>query len=255
MSLSLEKLRLNFLTPFASRVAPRITTQFAPPFAPRFAAQFAPPCQNCISPSWRLLCRSCLEELRFRNACHVCGRFPIASRLTECLPCAHQKKTWNKIYVSFFYRDGIQKFLRDIKDRHRPERFKEIELEHLPTLTRGYDFLIPVSSDPVQNTKRLFDPAEALASRLSQLWRIPVLRPVFVRRPFLKHQRELGREARKRYLRSMVALGPQILERQLGHILLVDDIATTGATLEVHSKLLNPITSSIDFFCLARALK
>ncbi|MDB5037973.1 MAG: phosphoribosyl transferase [Bacteriovoracaceae bacterium] len=214
-----------------------------------------PPCQNCDEPSRDLFCEKCLSELRFHKACITCGKAPLSRSLRECLPCATLKKPWDHLDVSFFYEGGIREFIFDFKDRGKPERLRELELNHLPKMDMKYDFIVPVTSDPSQTERRMYDSTTLLAKRLSDLWKIPVLPHAFERKKFLLSQKNLDAETRKKFLKKVVSLSPSVKSREFNHLLLIDDVLTTGATLEVHSKLLRKITDKLDVFCLGRALK
>lgn len=212
-----------------------------------------PPCQNCDTPSQDLLCAVCLEKLRFKNACPDCGQNPLAKNMRRCLSCSSAPKSWNETYVSFIYADGIRAWIHDIKDRSKPERWRELMLNHLPPISENIDVLIPVTPDPSKTRKRLFDTSLTLALRVGHLIDRPVLQDVFERKVFLESQQKLNRAERLRYLNQLIGLkqtpGP------LGRVLLVDDVMTTGGSAEAHARLLKPFAKSIDLYCVSRALK
>jgi predicted amidophosphoribosyltransferase len=215
-----------------------------------------PACGNCENPSWDLFCEGCFEKLQFRRACSRCGRAPLTEHLSECIPCSELSKDWEETWISFFYEGGVRNWILEWKDFQRPERIRELKIEHLPCLdTRSYEVLVPVSSDPHRTRKRFYDPTLLLAKRLSHLWKIPVFEGAFRRQEFLQPQKELSAEVRKKFLKKVVSASMSLRTRRFKRVLLVDDIMTTGATLEVHSRLLSPFANRIDVFCLARALK
>jgi len=221
-------------------------------------SSFWPSCQNCDRPSKSLFCTSCAESLTFQNACVECGRILLAPKLLKCIPCAMEKRRWNSLSIAFFYLDGVQRFIREIKDLGRPERFRELSQDLLPPPPGDCDLIVAVSSDPLHDKKRLFNPAEALAKHLSQIWKIRFQKSsIFHREPFLQSQRELDRETRMRFLKRVVRLHPERprQNQRFKRVLLVDDVMTTGATLEIHSRLLQKISDEVHIFCLARTIK
>jgi len=216
--------------------------------------EILPACQNCDKGSFDLFCARCLGELKFKDACKTCGTYPLSSGLNECLPCSKKKKIWDYHYLSFKYEEGVRSWLLDIKDHLRTERIRDLNLQHLPVLNENYDAIVHVSSDPNNTRRRLFDSSLIFARRLSVLWGIPLLPNIFERIPFLASQRDLDSELRKRYLSRTVRLKALPLQKHK-RLLLVDDVMTTGASLEVHARLLRPLAEEIGVYCLARALK
>jgi len=216
--------------------------------------EILPACQNCNEGSFNLFCARCLGALKFKEACKTCGTYPLGSGLNECLPCSKKKKIWDYHYLSFKYEEGVRSWLLDIKDQLKTERMRELSLEHLPVLNENYNAIVYVSSDPNNTRRRLFDSSFIFAKRLSFLWKIPLLENIFERTPFLASQRDLDSELRKRYLSQTIRLRAPPTQKYK-RLLLVDDVMTTGASLEVHARLLRPLAEEIGVYCLARALK
>jgi len=175
-----------------------------------------------------MLCADCQSEMKFQG----------------CLGPS--------IEAAFWYRGGLVDWLRDIKEGRRPERLREI-LPFLPPAPQDLDVLVAAASDPTSRARRLFDTSDAFAQLLSKHWGIPLLKNFFERRPFLSAQKNLKFGDRKSYLKKLVKISDRYKGVKLGRILLVDDVYTTGATIEVHQGLLKPLASEIRIFCLLRA--
>jgi len=97
--------------------------------------------------------------------------------------------------------------------------------------------LIPVPLHPSRQAERGFNQSELLARRVGMIWKVPVesraLRRVSLTRP----QTELGRVERRRNVRDAFALTrPDLIAGR--HVLLVDDIYTTGATVAEAARVL-----------------
>ena len=215
---------------------------------------FLPKCQNCPRPSYQIFCEDCFELLRFRSYCSLCGHIPLTRSLNFCLKCRDKNRLWDNLYFSFFYQGGVRSWLYDIKENYNPERLKELNHKFLPRFKELPDALIPVSSDPVRFKRRLFNPAAQLAKRLGKILGIPVIEDLFMRTPFLEAQKELSLEDRRKYLKQTIRL-KKPLPTGLKRLVLVDDVMTSGATLEVHSNLLKGAASQMDVYCLARTPK
>ncbi|MBN8554131.1 MAG: ComF family protein [Deltaproteobacteria bacterium] len=179
----------------------------------------------------------------------------MTAALSKCIPCQKISKPWNESYISFLYLDGVRDWIQDIKSNLRPERYGELKRSHLPEFNKKYDGLVPVSSDPRSSAKKLFCSAEVLAQRVSKILKIPIFKNAFSRREFLSSQHDLNRVQRLLFLNQAVTLNLQISESLPQKILLIDDVMTTGASLEIHAKLIKTRNCEVDVFCLARTPK
>jgi len=99
--------------------------------------------------------------------------------------------------------------------------------------------LVPVPLAPARVRERGYNQSERLSQALASRWRIPVLAGVVVRSRATRSQTELTPEQRV----GNVAGSFQLVERErdsIGgtHILLVDDVVTTAATLNECARVL-----------------
>ena len=94
----------------------------------------------------------------------------------------------------------------------------------------GPALLVPVPLHPRRERERGFNQASLLARRLGRAWRVPVRDDVLVRAVATPSQTELDAKARRANVRDAFRLRrPDLVAGR--HVLLVDDILTTGATL------------------------
>ena len=99
------------------------------------------------------------------------------------------------------------------------ERFNEI------------DAIIPLPLNPRKEKKRGYNQAAVIADGIVSLWQKPVWKSCVERRVFTETQTHKDRIARWQTMEGVFALKDKSsLENK--HILLIDDIVTTGATLE-----------------------
>lgn len=217
----------------------------------RLLWNFLPSCIQCGDPSTKFLCPTCFEKLRFQGACLECGK-PCSSSV--CLICQKIKKPWKSLSAGFLYEGGIKDWIIDIKWHRHPERFRELKLKDLRFLfDLSAEAVLPVTSDPMAVRRRLFDPAESLASHISKLLSIPLLKTPFVRMPFLDSQKNLEAPLRQHILKKTIRLDKDHLPQEK-RILLVDDVMATGSSLRIHADLLASHGVEVHVFALARVM-
>ena len=92
------------------------------------------------------------------------------------------------------------------------------------------DLLVPVPLHPRRERERGFNQASLLARRVGVAWGVPVRADVLIRAVATPSQTELDAPARRANVRGAFRLRrPELIAGR--HVLLVDDILTTGATL------------------------
>lgn len=104
-------------------------------------------------------------------------------------------------------------------------------LERAPT-TLLAGTIVPVPASPMRVLTRGFDPAEEIAARLARSTGLPC-DPLVLRRRDLRRQR--GRDRRSRLARPPTVRAAGELG---GETLLIDDVSTTGATLDACARAL-----------------
>ncbi len=93
------------------------------------------------------------------------------------------------------------------------------------------DIMIPLPLNPRRQKKRGYNQATALCTGISKLWDKPVFENLVVRKVNTETQTRKGRVLRWQNMDGVFnVLDPRSLQNK--HILLVDDVVTTGASLE-----------------------
>ncbi len=93
------------------------------------------------------------------------------------------------------------------------------------------DYIIPLPLNPKKQQKRGYNQAEIICNGISRVWNRPVVNDAVVRNLFTETQTQKNRINRWQNMQEVFALHKT---EQLNnkHVMLVDDIITTGATLE-----------------------
>lgn len=93
------------------------------------------------------------------------------------------------------------------------------------------DVLVPLPLNPKREKRRGYNQATALCNGMAATWKRPVAENVVVRKVYTETQTHMGRINRWQNMDGVFDVtNPSALAGK--HILLVDDVVTTGATLE-----------------------
>lgn len=102
------------------------------------------------------------------------------------------------------------------------------------------DFIIPVPLHWARQWKRGYNQAEVIANALAEKLGVRVRTDILLRRKSTKTQTKLGVEAKKANVNQAFTLAPHIPVPNVRHVLLVDDVFTTGATMAACLSVLQP---------------
>lgn len=111
------------------------------------------------------------------------------------------------------------------------------EAGHAMVPVREIDCLVPVPLHPSREAERGFNQSGLLARRVSRRWGVPVETKGLRRQRATRAQTDLDAEERWRNLRdAFVVVRPECFADR--HVLLIDDIFTTGATVSECARVL-----------------
>ena len=145
---------------------------------------------------------------------------------------------------------AIQRFKFD-KQLFYGSAFAEILCRAIPLLPKDIDAVLPVPLHWYRKARRGFNQALEIAKPLAKKLHVPIVTPV-VRRRSTPFQSGLGADERTRNLKAAFEVSGPI---EFEHVLIVDDVTTTGATLNTLATVLQRSGADrVSSLCLARAV-
>ena len=199
-----------------------------------------------------------LINLFFPKACAGCDSILLINEKLICTECRHNAPLTNfhnypnneaflKFYgrldiefasaLLYFQKKGIvQELIHKLKYKGHQEIGETIgywyaeELKDIEIL-KSIDYIIPVPIHKKRLKERGYNQVTTFGNALSETMNIPVLNLILVRDKYTKSQTKKNRIGRNEVVEQIFSL-TATNEYKNKHFLLVDDVITTGATLE-----------------------
>ena len=203
------------------------------------------------------LCDACWEQIEFLKPpwCQICG---LPRWSAACAGCREQPPLFRKLRAIAFYEPTLREAIHLMKYEKKQAISKhlvQLLQAHLPEdlASTDYDFLLPVPLHANRFRQRGFNQAEQIAQGITKVWGVPVRTDILTRiRDTVPLSSLSSREERMKSIDG--AFEVQSLDSiQNQKILLIDDIFTTGTTINETLKVLqvaNP--DCVDVLTLTR---
>jgi ComF family protein len=191
------------------------------------------------------ICVACNGSL-FKHEQHICNRCYITLPKTDYHLLKNnplQRIFYGRADISsassflFFQKKGmVQKMLHALKYKGNPEVAQLLGKWYAEDLKQSntplaYDYIIPVPLHKKRQQKRGYNQSEYFAKGLSEVLDIPVITNVLIKTHYTETQTHKTRTERaENILQSFSTEHAEMLNNK--SVLLVDDVITTGATLE-----------------------
>lgn len=240
------------MTPFAfSSVLSKMTLQkisilFEENVLPIFFPRHCPVCDGLTVYGEKIhpACRKKLPYLR-GPICFRCGK-PISDPAREyCYDCRIFPKTFQKGRALFLYNTMTRPLMSAFKYQNKrvlSHFFVQELCERYQPVIRSWNIeaIIPVPVHKNKQKKRGYNQAALLSRGLARSLCLPHY-DLLIRSVDTLPQKQFGPQARLNNLQKAFRLNPQYGQtaRHLSRVLLVDDIYTTGATMEACTRILH----------------
>jgi ComF family protein len=225
---------------------------------------FKPSCLVCQSSSFQLLCHRCQlpKAVHFEQSlrCQVCYERIIVGNI--CNICTQAPPLYSHSRFLWDYSNNPRDFCVALK--YKPslkliDYAAETLSQEIPTLfpQTNWDIICPIPASKTGLKKRGFNHVEILARVLKTRSKLKarILSDIFKNSNSRKPQASLSNQGRLKGLRSRYQLKKQSEGLVQGKkVLLLDDVSTTGATIQAAAlALMKSGASSIEILTLCRS--
>ncbi len=222
---------MRFTLAFGSRLRPILDLVFPPRcvYCGRLGDYLCETCRAEAQPVGAEICIRCGNPLTQRGLCNQCRQDPPAPL--------------RGIRGVFFYNGPIAQSIRSLK-YHGVRQLAPILAAPLAAYIQEHpisiDLMIPVPLHPQKQRDRGFNQSELLAAGVTRILDLPQRTDLLQRIRHTQPQAQLNRVQRLQNVAG--AFAPQHDARLHGEtVLLIDDVATTGATLRACAQVLQEI--------------
>jgi ComF family protein len=196
-------------------------------------------------------------HLLFPHVCAGCGSDILSEESSVCMHCVAsmpetnfelhphnpvEKKFWGRMPLAaataqyYFTKESLmQHLMHQFKYKSNKELGRQLGRMMGKSLKNSgrfqVDALIPLPLYPAKEKRRGYNQATVLCEGMAEHMNLPVLKDVIIRPQFTETQTRKGRIERWLNMEGKFILNKsEVIANK--HILLVDDVVTTGATLE-----------------------
>ncbi|QEK11303.1 ComF family protein [Crassaminicella thermophila] len=188
------------------------------------------------------LCKSCYEKIKFIDlcACEKCGK-PLEKLYlpTKCPDCLKTEHIFTKAFSCVVYDDNMKQLVHRLKygkERYIAYHMAEIMVDKLKKEGLSeIDFVIPVPLHKRKERERGFNQAYLLAKYIGKAMDWNADRKNLVKIKETLSQNQLSKDERKKNLKNVFSVVSKDIYKGKT-ILMVDDVYTTGNTIDACSK-------------------
>lgn len=240
--------KVDFFLPFLAEIYIYMIQNLLNLFFPKSCAG----CKSLLLADEKVICTHCRHEIPLTNH-HKIGENEVFQKFYGRIPLEYGSALF------YFHKKGIvQEMIHQLKYKGQTEISETIghwyseELRHLEQMQR-IDYIIPVPLHKKRLRERGYNQVEGFGKALSENLKIPYDDTVLRRKLYTKTQTKKDLLGRADVIATVFEA--TFSERHHGkHFLIIDDVLTTGSTLEACSRAILKIPNAkISIVCMAMA--
>lgn len=196
-----------------------------------------PVCDDIVPLGEGMACFSCRSKIRYilEPSCKRCGRQLNDNSQVFCTECGRTKHIFDRGIALYDYQ-SMKKSMYRFKYKGRREYAKfyaEDICRHFreDILEMRADIIVPIPLHKSRQRSRGYNQAELIAAHLSRLLGIPMHKNLVRRVKKTVPQKKLDARGRENNLKKAFNIKPDVVKLNKT-IILVDDIFTTGSTID-----------------------
>ena len=185
-------------------------------------------------------CEKCNKKIKYLKGptCFKCGK-TVKEEEEYCYDCRNKHHEFLQGAALFEY-----EFIRESLYRYKYQGRREYAFcygshmgEYFQNKIKLWqpEALIPVPLHKKRKRKRGYNQAQVLAEELSKKWGIPVIKDLIIRDKNTRPMKELDGVERQNNLKKAFLLGRN--DVKLSTVIIIDDIYTTGSTIDAVAKV------------------
>jgi ComF family protein len=213
-------------------------------------------CQKTVKQRFGV-CSDCYRALPHNDICCIRCALPLAEGISNtvlCGRCIRKMPAFDYAHSPFRYEDAVIGLVHQLKFGEKisiARNIGEILLAHFQTTNEVPDCLLPVSLHKSRLRQRGFNQSIEISRVLAKKLAIPIEHAAVVRHKSTVAQTGLNAKQRQNNIRGSFSVVRQL---QYKHVLIVDDVMTTGATVNELAKVLKRNgVSRVGVLSIARA--
>jgi competence protein ComFC len=200
----------------------------------------------------------------FPPVCAICGALLSLDREIVCVDCVEKltlaqegitlpltDTSFNDVIVLCEYDNQIRSLIHLLKYNQfiRVTQYLAELAHRKKCIKRSYDYIIPVPLHHIKLRERGYNQSAELAQHLALLLGIPYTSTILNRHRYTPSQTQFSREERFQNVVDAFTCSIDLYDKS---ILLVDDVVTTGSTVEACARVLKfAHARRVDIFALA----
>lgn len=201
-----------------------------------------PICNKIIPLGGSNICTVCSKKVTYVEEpyCLKCGK-PVDDERELCCDCSQKEHNYDEGRSTFIYDEYMSRSVYRFKYNSKKEYAKFYGEEIFKRLNKkiiswNAEAIIPVPIHKMRMKQRGFNQANLLAKELSKYTKIPVKNNIVYRKNQTKVQKNLSAKERENNIKKAFIVKKNSVE--LNSVIIIDDIYTTGSTVDAISACL-----------------